>query len=85
MGGDLTEGFLRYRFGGLIFGGAYTWRGLLSEFYGMLERVQALYTTYPFSMQPSLNFPTTRLNKYQDHLMAGYVILLMGTDFMLLT
>ena len=25
--GDLTEGFLRYRFGGLIFGEAYTWRG----------------------------------------------------------
>ena len=24
--GDLTEGFLRYRFGELIFGGAYTWR-----------------------------------------------------------
>jgi len=33
--GDLTEGFLRYRFGALIFGGAYTWRGLFSEFYGM--------------------------------------------------
>ena len=32
--GDLTEGFLRYRFGGLIFGGAYTWKGLFSEFYG---------------------------------------------------
>ena len=31
--GDLTEGFLRYDFGGLIFGGAYTWRGLFSEFY----------------------------------------------------
>ena len=31
---DLTEGFLRYHFGGLIFGGAYTWRGLFSEFYG---------------------------------------------------
>ena len=27
--GNLTEGFLRYRFGGLIFGGAYTWRSLL--------------------------------------------------------
>ena len=27
--GDLTEGFLRYQFGGLIFGGAYTWRGLI--------------------------------------------------------
>ena len=34
--GDLTEGFLRYRIEGLIFGGAYTWRGLFSEFYGML-------------------------------------------------
>ena len=35
--GDLTEGFLRYRFGGLIFGGAYTWRGLFSEFYGIFH------------------------------------------------
>ena len=34
--GDLTEGFLRYQFGGLIFGGAYTWRGLFSEFYGIV-------------------------------------------------
>ena len=33
--GDLTKGFLRYRFGGLIFGGTYTRRGLFSEFYGM--------------------------------------------------
>ena len=32
---DLTEGFLRYQFGGLIFGGAYTRRGLFSEFYGI--------------------------------------------------
>ena len=34
--GDLTEGFLRYEFGGLIFGGAYTWTGLFSEFFGIL-------------------------------------------------
>ena len=34
--GDLTEGFLRYQFGGFIFGGAYTWRGLFSEFYGSI-------------------------------------------------
>ena len=34
--GDLMEGFLRYRFGVLIFGGAYTWRGLFSKFYSML-------------------------------------------------
>ena len=35
--GDLTEGFLRYDFEGLIFGGAYTWRGLFLEFYGILH------------------------------------------------
>ena len=28
--------FLRYEFGGLIFRGAKTWRGLFSEFYGIL-------------------------------------------------
>ena len=32
--GDLMEGFLRYDFGGLFFGGTYTWRGLFLEFYG---------------------------------------------------
>ena len=36
--GDLTEGFLRYRFGGLTFGGACTWRGLFSELYGIYYR-----------------------------------------------
>ena len=39
--GHLTDGFLRYEFGGLIFGGAYTWRGLFSEFYGIM------YSTVP--------------------------------------
>ena len=37
--GDLTESFLCYRFGGLIFGGAYRWKGLFSEFYGMSTSV----------------------------------------------
>ena len=37
--GDLTEGLLRYEFGGLIFGGAYTRRGLFSEIYGTLFAV----------------------------------------------
>ena len=45
--GDLTEGFLRYRFGGLIFGGAYTWRGLFSKFYGILR---ILSLGLPFSV-----------------------------------
>ena len=41
---DLTEGFLRYQFGGLIFGGAYTWRGLFSEFYGMVLLVSLMFS-----------------------------------------
>ena len=35
MKGRFNRGFLRYRFGGLIFGGAYTCRGLFLEFYGI--------------------------------------------------
>ena len=35
--GDLMEGFLLYEFGGLIFGGAYTWRDLFSEFYSIFQ------------------------------------------------
>ena len=38
---------MRYDFGGLIFGGAYTWRRLCSEFYGILssaaQGMQVLY------------------------------------------
>ena len=49
--GDLTEGFLRYRFGGLIFGGAYTWRGLFLDFYGII--CEWLYFAYEFLDYPS--------------------------------
>ena len=35
MGASSMERVLSYRFWELIFGGAYTWRGLLSEFYGI--------------------------------------------------
>ena len=44
--GDLTEGFLRHWFGGLIFEGAYTWRGLFSEFYGSLVVAQPIRTQH---------------------------------------
>ena len=44
--GDLTEGFWRYRFGGLVFGGPNTWRGLFSEFYGIL--INKVYLTSSF-------------------------------------
>ena len=47
--GDLTEGFLCYRLGGLIFGGAYTWRGFCSEFYG--TRVHKPTVAYKLVLQ----------------------------------
>ena len=40
------EGFLRYEFGGLIFGGAYTRRGLFSEFYSIHAQEHKLYYYY---------------------------------------
>ena len=45
--GDLMEGFLHYQFGGLIFGGAYTCRGLFSEFYGIVTLY--IYFSFLFS------------------------------------
>ena len=56
--GDLTEGLLGHRFGGLIFGGAYTWSGLFSEFYGiwrtllLFKRGSLLGTGVPFLEGP---------------------------------
>ena len=46
--GDLTEGFLRYWSGGLIFGGPYTWRGLFSEFYGISLFPSGLFCLFCF-------------------------------------
>ena len=45
--GDLTESFLRYRFGGLIFGGTYTWRGSFSEFYGRFVKLPTFLLGVP--------------------------------------
>ena len=52
--GDLTEGFLRYDSGGLIFGGAYKWRGLFLEFYGSLlcSRFKGCHTTLLLRDEP---------------------------------
>ena len=53
---DLTSGFLGYHFGGLIFGGAYTWMGLFSEFYGTmkLSRVSFFESTRKKNFQVKL-------------------------------
>ena len=55
--GDLMAGFLRYRFGGLIFGGAYTWRCLFSEFYGMQ------FEQLGISFGSTLHFPLVSYEK----------------------
>ena len=48
--GDLTEGFLCYRIGGLIFGGAYTWSG-----FGILGYLLLVFLigTSPFELKLS--------------------------------
>ena len=43
--GDLTEGLLRYLFGGLIFGGALTWDGGGGLIFGIVRYVQTDLTT----------------------------------------
>ena len=53
--GDLTEGFLRYDFRGLIFGGAYTWRGLFPEFYGIFINA-AMKLIVPYGTRTVINF-----------------------------
>ena len=59
--GDLVEGFLCYWFGGLIFGGAYTWRGLFSEFYSILP-LSFLYYEYVSNLMHDINNNNTPLN-----------------------
>ena len=49
--GNLTEGFLLYDSGGLVFGGAYTWRGLFLELYGSLAMKQRLEVVRKWPIQ----------------------------------
>ena len=52
--GDLTEGFLRYRFGGLIFGGAYFRNLTVTNFCRLTERALGLFKVKIFEdIQPS--------------------------------
>ena len=44
---NLTEGFLRYDFGGLIFGGAYTWRGCICSSIGMCRLCDTQNVAHP--------------------------------------
>ena len=50
--GDLTEDFLRYRIGGPIFGGSYTWRGIFSEFYGIYIKSSGALKKDGFNNRP---------------------------------
>ena len=53
-------GFLRYNFWGLIFGGAYTWRGLFLEFYGIRRELPTLY--FEFNWKNNLFAKRVRTN-----------------------
>ena len=67
--GDLTERFLRHRFGGLIFGEAYTWRGLFSEFHGSVLIEQCILVL-PHSRTPTvdvrISFPNRTTGGLQE-------------------
>ena len=66
--GDLTEGFLRYEFGGLIFGGAYTWRGLFSEFSGSLLQLTWIIVGMVWSMFLQLSDVKGSFERFFRHL-----------------
>ena len=44
---------MRYDFEGLIFGGAYTWRGLFSEYYGIFTLIETNCQTNWETLLPS--------------------------------
>ena len=46
--GDLTDVFLLCEFGELIVVGAYTWRGLFSEFYGIYSYMNTKPSCFTF-------------------------------------
>ena len=58
--GRFNGGFLRYKFWGLIFGGAYTWRGLFLEFYGIRRELPTLY--FEFNWKNNLFAKRVRTN-----------------------
>ena len=62
--GRFNGGFFALPVWGLIFGGAYTWRGLFSEFYGSLNQNKVPFAAFQFSTP---TFPTLLFsNKLQS-------------------
>ena len=70
--GDLMEGFLRYDFGGLIFGGAYTLRGLFSEFYGTFLGIQKAACFNICALKLQLSSILLYLYCFQESLMPAF-------------
>ena len=60
--GRLNGGFFCHRFGGLIFGGTYTWRGLFSEFYGSVLIEQGILVL-PHSRSPTVDVRISFANR----------------------
>ena len=59
--GRFSGGFFMLLVWGLIFGGAYTWRGLFSEFYSILP-LSFLYYEYVSNLMHDINNNNTPLN-----------------------
>ena len=62
--GDITDSFLRYEFGaggGLLFGGAYTGRGLSSELYGTCQHHAEITQSHTFAALVRLSTTTHNL------------------------
>ena len=62
------EGFLRYKFGGLIpvFGGAYTWRGLFSEFCGSYGKISNSLNTMAPNVKSLARFKKSTLSRLKS-------------------
>ena len=56
---------MHYQFGGLIFGGAYTWRSLFSEFYGSLYSNNTVANCNRTNYRVPLQWTTTNLDMFQ--------------------
>ena len=70
--GRFHGGFLRYRFGGLIFGGAYTWRSLFSEFYGTFLGIQKAACFSICALKLQLSSILLYLYCFQESLMSAF-------------
>ena len=72
---------MHYRFGGLIFGGAFTWRGLFSEFYGIILPWNQKFVNYNLSPTLITLRPPCHYNCLEKHFIVFLIYQTRGTLF----